>query len=67
MKTNRRQFIVKSSAAAAALAVPTWLDKVKAGNPPMPATEKLPLVISTWNHGYEANGLEDIGERWFGP
>jgi len=55
-KTNRRKFISRSAlAAAGAFAIPAWLEKVKAGNPPVPAKGKLPVVISTWNHGYDAN------------
>ncbi len=56
MKSNRRQFISRSAlAAAGVLALPTWLDKLKAGNAVFPVKGNIPMVISTWNHGYEAN------------
>ena len=55
-KTNRRQFISRSAlAAAGVLAIPAWLDKLKAGNAVFPVKGNIPMVISTWNHGYEAN------------
>ena len=56
MKSNRRQFISRSAlAAAGVLALPAWLDKLKAGNAVFPVKGNIPMVISTWNHGYEAN------------
>jgi isoaspartyl peptidase/L-asparaginase-like protein (Ntn-hydrolase superfamily) len=56
MKTNRRQFITKSALiAAAAISLPAWVSKVKAGASVFPAQGNIPMVISTWNHGYEAN------------
>ena len=56
MKTNRRQFISRSAlAAAGAITLPAWLESVKAGNSPIPVKGNIPMVISTWNHGYEAN------------
>jgi len=56
MKTNRRQFISRSAlAAASVLTFPAWLEKVKAGTTPLPVMGNIPMVISTWNHGYEAN------------
>jgi N4-(beta-N-acetylglucosaminyl)-L-asparaginase len=55
-KTNRRQFISQSAlVAAGAIAIPVWLEKVKAGGTILPARGNIPMVISTWNHGYEAN------------
>jgi N4-(beta-N-acetylglucosaminyl)-L-asparaginase len=55
-KTNRRKFISRSAlAAAGALTIPVWLEKVKAGSIPFPVKGNLPVVISTWNHGFEAN------------
>jgi len=67
MKTNRRKFISRSAlAAAGAITIPAWIDKVKAGTPRFSVKGNIPLVISTWNHGYEANEaawkvLEDGG------
>lgn len=56
MKSNRRQFISRSAlAAAGVLAIPAWLDKLKAGNAVFPVKGNIPMVISTWNHGYKAN------------
>jgi len=56
MRTNRRQFISRSAlVAAGALAIPSWIDKIQAGSVLTPAPAKAPLVISTWNHGFEAN------------
>jgi len=56
MKTNRRKFITRSAiAAAGAVTLPNWLEHIKAGNSPIPLKGDLPVVISTWNHGYEAN------------
>jgi len=63
---KRRQFISRSAIAAGALAVPSWVEKVKAGDVPKPVPGNIPMVISTWNFGYEANEtawkiLEDGG------
>ncbi len=56
MKTNRRKFISRFAlATAGAITLPAWLEKVKAGNSPLPVKGNIPMVISTWNHGYEAN------------
>jgi N4-(beta-N-acetylglucosaminyl)-L-asparaginase len=55
MKSNRRQFISRSAlAAAGALALPAWLEKARAGNV-IPVPGNIPVVISTWNFGFEAN------------
>ncbi|MEN8224777.1 MAG: N(4)-(beta-N-acetylglucosaminyl)-L-asparaginase [Bacteroidota bacterium] len=55
-KSNRRQFISRSAlAAAGAIALPAWLKNVKAGSIVSPIAGNTPMVISTWNHGYEAN------------
>ncbi|MCK5078549.1 MAG: N(4)-(beta-N-acetylglucosaminyl)-L-asparaginase, partial [Bacteroidales bacterium] len=40
---------------AGVLVIPAWLESVKAGNSPVPLKGNIPMVISTWNHGYEAN------------
>jgi isoaspartyl peptidase/L-asparaginase-like protein (Ntn-hydrolase superfamily) len=67
MKIDRRKFISRTTlAAAGALTVPAWLEKVKAAGVPAPQKGDIPIVISTWNHGYEANEaawkvLEDGG------
>lgn len=63
---KRRQFISRTTLAAGALAVPSWVEKVKAGDVLKPVPGNIPLVISTWNFGYEANEtawkiLEDGG------
>jgi N4-(beta-N-acetylglucosaminyl)-L-asparaginase len=56
MKSNRRQFITRSAiAAAGALAIPSWISKARAGSILTPVPGNIPMVISTWNHGYEAN------------
>lgn len=55
MKTNRRQFLTRSALAAGVLAVPAWIEKVKAGDILKPLPGNIPMVISTWNFGYEAN------------
>jgi isoaspartyl peptidase/L-asparaginase-like protein (Ntn-hydrolase superfamily) len=55
MKTDRRKFISNSIlAAAGALTLPSWLEKARAGNV-IPVPGNIPVVISTWNFGYEAN------------
>jgi HAMP domain-containing protein len=56
MKTNRRQFISRTALAAmGSLGIPAWLKEVKAGSVVAPFPGAVPMVISTWNHGYEAN------------
>ena len=56
MKTNRRRFISRSLlATAGTIAIPSWLERVKAGSSLSPVKGNIPMVISTWNHGYEAN------------
>jgi N4-(beta-N-acetylglucosaminyl)-L-asparaginase len=56
MKSNRRQFISRTAIlAAGVVTLPAWLEKVRAGSPVFPVKGNIPLVISTWNHGYEAN------------
>jgi isoaspartyl peptidase/L-asparaginase-like protein (Ntn-hydrolase superfamily) len=56
MKPTRRQFISRSAlAAAGALTIPAWLEKAGAAARPVPVPGNIPMVISTWNHGYEAN------------
>ncbi len=56
MKTNRRQFISRSTlAAAGAISFPAWAKNLSAGSKPIPVPGNIPMVISTWNHGYEAN------------
>ena len=52
---KRRQFISRSALAAGAIAVPSWVEKVKAGDVLKPIPGNIPMVISTWNFGYEAN------------
>jgi isoaspartyl peptidase/L-asparaginase-like protein (Ntn-hydrolase superfamily) len=53
---NRRKFISRTALAAmGSLAIPAWLKEVKAGSPISPLRGNTPMVISTWNHGYEAN------------
>jgi len=52
---KRRQFISRSALAAGALAVPSWIEKAKAGSIVKPVAGNIPMVISTWNFGYEAN------------
>lgn len=55
-KTSRRKFITRSAlATAGVLALPSWLSGLKAGHSPVPVTGNIPMAISTWNHGYEAN------------
>ncbi|RLD80470.1 MAG: glycosylasparaginase [Bacteroidetes bacterium] len=56
MRSNRRQFLTRSTlAAAGVLSIPSWVSKVRAGSILMPVPGNIPMVISTWNHGYEAN------------
>lgn len=56
MKSNRRQFLSNSALLTiGAVGLPAWLSKVKAGGALFPVKGNIPMVISTWNHGYEAN------------
>ncbi len=52
---KRRQFLNRSALAAGALAVPSWINQARAGSVLTPVPGNIPMVISTWNHGYEAN------------
>lgn len=55
-KTNRRKFISRSVlAAAGTLTIPSWLERANAASVTLPKKGNIPMVISTWNHGYEAN------------
>lgn len=55
-KTNRRKFISRSAlAAAGAVYMPSWLGEIKAAPTSGLMSGNIPLVISTWDHGYEAN------------
>jgi N4-(beta-N-acetylglucosaminyl)-L-asparaginase len=56
MKSNRRQFISRSAlAAAGAMTLPAWFARAASGNITAAGEGTIPLVISTWNHGYAAN------------
>lgn len=52
---KRRQFLNRSALVAGALAVPSWINQARAGSVLIPVPGNIPMVISTWNHGYEAN------------
>ncbi|MEE4257592.1 MAG: N(4)-(beta-N-acetylglucosaminyl)-L-asparaginase [Bacteroidales bacterium] len=52
---KRRHFLSRSAIAAGALALPSWIEKVKARGILKPVPGNIPMVISTWNFGYEAN------------
>lgn len=55
-KTNRRQFLTKTTlAAAGTITIPSWIEKASANSAPIPDPTNIPMVISTWNHGFEAN------------
>ena len=55
MKTNRRRFISLSALAAAAAGLPSSLLQARGAGNLFPVPGGIPMVISTWNHGYEAN------------
>ncbi len=52
---NRRKFIEKFAAAGALSMLPNFIRSQETTNLSSPVYKNLPVIISTWNHGIEAN------------